>query len=174
MQSLESEKINSRGYVWGSGMVVRTKDILNLYNAGFGSLLSGRKGTALNAGDDSEICKWYLLVKKDLFFSEELLFKHFIEPFRLTKEYYKKLSKGFMLSGKIINQYDFILFLLRKKDKSSFFNMFSLFLVFLFEKNLMKIKVLLEVINRTPLTFHKPTKKILKSRALFINNKNAI
>jgi len=174
VQNIETGKINSRGYVWGSGMVVRTREILNLYNSGFSSLLSGRKGANLNAGDDSEICKWFLLVEKDLFFNEQLLFKHYIEPFRLTVEYYKKLNKGFQLSGTIINQYDFILFLLKKRKKSSFLNFISLFGVFLFERNLTNIKVLLEFLNFTPFVFHEQTKKILKSRESFINNTNAL
>ncbi|WP_282073732.1 glycosyltransferase [Polaribacter atrinae] len=174
VQSIESGKINSRGYVWGSGMVVRTKEILSLYNSGFTSLLTGRKGANLNAGDDSEICKWFLLVEKDLFFNEQLKFKHYIEPFRLTVEYYKKLSKGFQLSGSILTQYDFILFLFKKRKKKNILNIISLFGVYLFERNLFKIKVLLEFLNLTPFTFHKQTKKILKSRASFINNRNAI
>jgi glycosyltransferase involved in cell wall biosynthesis len=174
MQSIESGKINSRGYVWGSGMVVRTKEILSLYKSGFSSLLTGRNGANLNAGDDSEISKWFLLVEKDLFFNEQLMFKHCIEPFRLTVEYYKKLSNGFELSGDIINQYDFILFLIKKRNKSSFFSMILLFLVFLFNKDLSKIKVLLEFINKTPLIFHKQTKDILKSRAFFIENEKVL
>jgi len=171
VQGIASGEINSRAYVWGSGMVVRKKEILSLYNAGFISLLTGRKGLNISAGDDSEICKWFLLVKKDLFFKEDLIFKHYIEPFRLTVEYYKNLNHGFILSSGVLNQYDFILFLLKKRKKMSFFNIISLFVIFLLEKNMYKIKALLEFLNNTPITFHKQTKNILKSRKLFIDNK---
>ncbi|EIA10423.1 glycosyltransferase protein [Flavobacterium frigoris PS1] len=172
VQNIGSDKINNRGYVWGSGMVVRTGEILSLYNSGFISLLTGRKGVNLSAGDDSEICKWFLLVEKDLFFNEQLIFKHYIEPFRLTVEYYKNMNNGFTLSQRALNQYDFILFLLNKKRKASFFKIISLFVIFLFERNRLKIKILLEFINKTPLTFHRQTKNILQSRKLFIENES--
>lgn len=174
VQNIESGKINGRGFVWGSGMVVRTKEILSLYNFGFSSNLTGRKGANLNAGDDSEICKWFLLVDKDLYYNENLIFKHYLEPFRLKVGYFKSLTKGFELSRIVLNKYDFILFLLKKKKQLTFFKTSSLFFVFLFERNLFKIKVLLEFLNKTPLTFHKQTKKILKSRASFINKRNQL
>ena len=170
MQRIESDKINNRAYVWGSGMVVRTKEIRLLYNSGFISLLTGRKGIKLGAGDDSEICKWFLLVEKDLFFNKDLMFKHYIEPFRLTVEYYKNMNNGFALSSRALNQYDFILFLLKKKEKGYFFSIISLFVIVMFERNKLKIKMLLEFLNKTPLTFHRQTSNILKSRKLFIEN----
>lgn len=169
VQAIESGEISNRGYVWGSGMVVRQKEILSLYNAGFSGSLTGRKGSDLQAGDDSEICKWFLLVGKSLYFKENLVFKHYIEPFRLTVEYNKKLNQGFAQSHIALNQYNFIINFIQRK-KMSFLKIGSLLMIYLFEKNFSKIATLLEFLNKTPLTFHPQTKKTLKARKLFIEN----
>lgn len=169
VQGIESGEINNRGYVWGSGMVVRKKEILSLYNAGFRGSLTGRKRSDLQAGDDSEICKWYLIVGKSLYFNEFLVYRHYIESFRLTIEYNKKLNHGFSQSHIALNQYDFIINL-QKRKRLSFLKIGSLLMMFLFEKNLSKIGSLLEFLNKSPITFHKQTKKILDSRKLFLKN----
>ncbi|SHM61243.1 glycosyltransferase [Flavobacterium saccharophilum] len=173
VQALESGDISSRGYVWGSGMVVRRYEILSLYNAGFSGSLTGRKGSDLQAGDDSEICKWYLIVGKSLYYNELLVFRHYIEAFRLTIEYNKKLNQGFSQSHKALNQYNFIINLL-KRERLPFLKIGSLLLLFLLEKNRVKIASLLEFINKTPITFHKPTRKILKSRKVYLENEKQI
>lgn len=173
VQALESGDVSSRGYVWGSGMVVRKNEILSLYNAGFNGSLTGRKGSDLQAGDDSEICKWYLIVGKSLYYNELLIFRHFIEAFRLTTEYNKKLNHGFSQSYKALNHYNFIINLLKRK-RMSFLKIVSLLMIFLLEKNLSKIASLLEFLNKTIITFHKPTKKILKSRELFLKKENIV
>lgn len=169
VQGLESGEISNRGYVWGAGMTVRKKEILSLYNAGFSGSLTGRKGADLQAGDDSEICKWYLIVGKSLYFNELLVFRHYIEEFRLTIDYNKKLNQGFSQSQIALNQYNFIINLIKRK-RLSISKIGSLIMIFLFEKNFSKIAALLEFFNKTPITFHEPTKKILKSRKLFLEN----
>lgn len=173
VQALESGDVSSRGYVWGSGMVVRRHEILSLYNAGFSGSLTGRKGSDLQAGDDSEICKWYLIVGKSLYYNELLFFRHYIEAFRLTVEYNKKLNQGFSQSYKALNQYNFIINLL-KRERLPFLKIGSLLLLFLLEKNRVKIASLLEFINKTTITFHKPTRKILKSRKVYLENEKQI
>lgn len=169
VQAIESGDVSNRGYIWGSGMVVRKNEIQSLYNAGFNGSLTGRKGSDLQAGDDSEICKWYLIVGKSLYYNQLLIFKHFIEAFRLTTEYNKQLNQGFSQSHTALNHYNFIINLLKRK-RMSFFKIASLLMMFLLEKNRVKIASLLEFLNRTPITFHKPTQKILNSRKIFLEN----
>ena len=99
--------------VYGAGMVLRTQTLKSAYEAGFESLLSDRKGGELSSGGDSEICEWcHIIGGRNWFYSNELKFKHFIQPNRLTKEYLKKLKRGF---GQM---YD-ILRLYRKKREGS-------------------------------------------------------
>lgn len=169
VQSIESGVINNRAFIWGSGMVIRRNELLLMYNSGFKSILSGRKGNNLSAGDDSEISKWFLLLGKDLYYNNQLSFKHFIEPKRLTVDYFKSLNNGFYLSNIIISQYDFIIYLLKKENKS-IFKILNLFFILLFQKQKNKLKILLEFYNFTPFVFHKSTKAILKSRASMLNN----
>ncbi|WP_125722360.1 glycosyltransferase [Flavobacterium ustbae] len=169
VQAIESSDVSNRGYVWGSGMVVRKDEILSLYNAGFKGSLTGRKGPDIQAGDDSEICKWYLIVSKSLYYNEHLIFKHFIEAFRLTVEYNKKLNQGFSQSHTTLNQYNFIINVLKRK-RMSFLKIVSFLMIFLLEKNRVKIACLLEILNKTSITFHKPTKEILNSRKAFLQN----
>lgn len=163
VQNIESGLISNRGFVWGAGMVVRRKELIELYNAGFDSLLSGRKKDILTAGDDSEICKWYILAGKELYYESALSFQHFIEPKRLTVNYFNKLQEGFFMSSILLSQYDFMIGLIKKKKKS-FYNLISLFIIALFEKKIFKLKMLIEYYNFTPFVFHKQTKIILDAR----------
>lgn len=105
-QSLFSGEITSRGYVWGAGCCLRRSILLQLYSAGFNSLCTGRKDKELISGDDSEICKWHILIGKKLWYDESLVFRHFIENHKLKKDYLEKLYDGFNLSGEILNLYD--------------------------------------------------------------------
>ena len=104
-QAENSGDITNRGYVWGAGIVLRKKVMLELYNSGFISLLSDRKGTILSSGGDSELCKWLLLMGYKLWYLEVLQFKHYITGNRLTDIYLKKLLEGHKQSKPILNLY---------------------------------------------------------------------
>ena len=82
--------------VYGAGMVLRTQTLKSAYEAGFESLLSDRKGGELSSGGDTEISEWcHIIDGRGWFNSDKLKFQHFIQPNRLTKEYLKKLKRGF-------------------------------------------------------------------------------
>lgn len=104
-----SGNITKRGYVWGAGIVLRKKDILKLYNTGFMSLLSGRKGQNLGSGDDSEICKWILLMGYELWYLETLRFKHYITKKRLTITYLENMANGHRQAQTVLSLYDWFL-----------------------------------------------------------------
>jgi len=69
-------------------------------------LLSGRKGNILASGDDSEICKWVLIMGYKLWYLESLNFKHYITKKRLTDTYLVKLLEGHKQSQPILNLYN--------------------------------------------------------------------
>lgn len=102
--------ITKRGYVWGAGLVLRKKDMFKLYDTGFMSLLSGRKAKVLTSGDDSEICKWILLMEYKLWYLDTLQFKHYITGKRLTDTYLKKLLEGHRQSQPILRLYNWFLY----------------------------------------------------------------
>lgn len=98
--------ISERGYVWGAGLVIPRNILISLYDAGFKSLLLGRTGKILSSGDDSEICKWVLLMDYKIWYSNQLVFSHFISEKRLTNEYVKKLYEGHYRSQDILSVYN--------------------------------------------------------------------
>jgi glycosyltransferase involved in cell wall biosynthesis len=106
VQRMKSGDISERGFVWGAGMVVRRNLLLNIFSAGHELLLSGRKGSKITAGDDCEMCKWFLLAGYKLWYEESMIFYHFIPKERLTDEYLDNLFKGFSDSCQILARYD--------------------------------------------------------------------
>ena len=168
VQNIESGIVNSRRYVWGSGMMVRTKDLLNLYEAGFVSLLIDRKGNDLSSGGDAEICSWFLLIGKDLYYDEQLVFKHFIEPQRLTKEYFERLKRGMAPSANVLRKYNIMIDYVNKKDQLNFFKTIIILINLFLTRKWSHVSIFLEILNSTPLVFSKSTNKILKSRKVFI------
>jgi glycosyltransferase involved in cell wall biosynthesis len=105
VQGEQSGDITSRGFMWGAGVVLRTKVLRTIYNSGIDSLLSGRIGNKLNAGDDAEISCWHLMLGYKFWFDDRLLFKHYIPKERLTDEYVQKLIEGFDRSSPIMSGY---------------------------------------------------------------------
>lgn len=94
-QSPQSGDVSVRGYVWGSGMVIR-KALYQQAFRNFPSLLTGRKGKELTSGEDSELCLRFLLMGYRIHYSEDLQFVHFISPERLTRPYFDKMYEGFV------------------------------------------------------------------------------
>lgn len=115
VQSLTSGDISSRKYLWGAGAVVRKSVMIRFYEAGFRNYCTGRVKEALLSGDDSEICRWHLLVDLKLWYDERLFFKHYISKSRLTKVYLEELITGFTYSNEFLKKYERILLFTRKK-----------------------------------------------------------
>lgn len=108
-QGISSGDLTYRGFLWGAGFVLRLSTMKRLYLSGFDSLCSGRKGDTLLSGDDSEICKWHLLIGKKLWYDEDLIYSHYLEDKRLNKDYFLNMIKGFELSKDILDIYDEII-----------------------------------------------------------------
>lgn len=168
-QAIKTGLINNRGYVWGAGMIFIREEYLKLIQSGFHSLLSDRKGNELSSGGDSEICKWFMLVGKDLFYSEELIFHHFIEPARLTKEYFEKLNIGFAKSHEILWIYDLLLRLIKGEETYSNFIVQKMKIKYLLKRTTERENVVLEFYNRKEKAYHQKTKIILEARSKFLS-----
>nr|WP_319397852.1 glycosyltransferase [uncultured Carboxylicivirga sp.] len=108
-QASHSGIVNKRGYLWGAGIIIRKNILETVMNLEVKSVLTGRKGSILTAGDDSEMCKWALLLGYDLWYDESLKFKHFIPSPRLSSEYRERMWEGFDISNSIISKYDILL-----------------------------------------------------------------
>lgn len=103
-QAISTSIVNARGYLWGSGLAVKK----TIYKKAFEnqkSFLIGRKGEQLSSGEDSEICLRIILMGYDLYYDSHLIYKHFIEPYKLTKAYLNGLLEGFGRASLINSKY---------------------------------------------------------------------
>lgn len=80
--ALESGDVTSRKWVWGAGMVVRKKVMLEIYSR-FKHIATDRKGNDLSSGGDVEICMWHVLSGFKLWYSDKLSIKHYMPFTRL-------------------------------------------------------------------------------------------
>ncbi len=109
VQALQTGDISARGYIWGAGMVLRAPLLRLMYIKGVDPLLSGRSGLKLLSGDDSEICKWYLMAGYQLWYDDRLCLSHFIPGHRQSKEYLVGLHEGFRAAQPVLIAYDALL-----------------------------------------------------------------
>jgi glycosyltransferase involved in cell wall biosynthesis len=105
VQAMHSGDVTNRGYVWGAGSILNRKVLLEFYRAGCEHLLS-RRGDKLTSGEDSEICKWFLIAGYRLWYDERLLFRHFLPSARLTLEYRERLISGLVEAEPVLSAYD--------------------------------------------------------------------
>lgn len=103
-QGSQTGDVTERGHLWGAGLGTRTDLYKRMYE-GFPSLLTGRLGLELTAGEDAEYCQRVMLAGYSLFYDTRLIFHHYMPAARLTKEYRDKLFKGFVDSDKVLSQY---------------------------------------------------------------------
>src|SRR6185295_18735578 len=91
--------------LWGAGLTVRKKAWDQLFQSGFKSLLQGRTGNALSAGEDSELCFSWILSGWKLWYDETLKLKHFIPQSRMNLDYLTRMYEGFGKAESILTIY---------------------------------------------------------------------
>jgi len=96
---------DARGYLWGAGLTVRRAAWDEIIRNGFSFTLSGRYGTNLSSGEDSEICFALRCYGWRLWYDEKLSYYHELPPGRLTWSYLKKLYQGFGASEVVLGTY---------------------------------------------------------------------
>lgn len=79
--------------VYGAGCILRKPAYHKLREAGFNSLLSDRQGSKLSSGGDYELCLALALAGYEIWYEEQLRFKHFVPARRLTYEYHLRYFK---------------------------------------------------------------------------------
>lgn len=85
----------TRGFLWGAGLTIRKAAWQELVRRGFRPFLTGRKGRALTAGEDSEICFALRLAGWRLWYEPGLRLAHFLPAHRLQWRYLRRLHRGF-------------------------------------------------------------------------------
>ena len=72
-QALASGEVDQ---LWGAGLVVRRKLLVELYDTPGFPILIGRRGSALTCGEDLEICLGVCLLGYRLWYDERLTLRH--------------------------------------------------------------------------------------------------
>ena len=103
-QGSSSSDVTLRGHLWGAGLATRRQLYQQMYK-NFPSFLTGRYGDQLTAGEDAEYCQRLILKDYRLFYSDSLIFHHFMPAGRLTLTYKEKLFDGFIESNKVLDKY---------------------------------------------------------------------
>jgi len=103
-QAAFSSDVTRRGHLWGAGLGTRKLLYQQVYE-NFPSFLTGRYGDQLTAGEDAEYCQRLILKDYTLYYSEELVFHHFMPIGRLSLTYKEKLFNGFIESNKVLDIY---------------------------------------------------------------------
>lgn len=118
--SKKGRVIGERNVVYGAGLVIKTDILTEMFRKGFSFQSQGRTGKKLSAGEDSEMCIAVQIMGYHIYYDDTLHFYHFIEPKRLTEEYFERLKNGMSVSsfyGRFYRDY----FLGRKMEVSSNF-----------------------------------------------------
>jgi len=96
----------TRNVVYGAGMWVRKSAYDKAKKLGFKFLLNSRTGSSLTTGgEDSELCWAIKLLGYEIWYVEELRFKHHIPSNRLTNEYRNKLLAGMIDNAPLAGAY---------------------------------------------------------------------
>lgn len=85
----------SRGQLWGAGLTVRKAAWQQLRNNGFRPILADRRGSALTAGGDSELCVALRMAGWRLWYEPRLVLHHYLPAQRLQWNYLRRLYQGF-------------------------------------------------------------------------------
>ena len=80
------------GVLFGAGLAVRRRDMLDLLDLPNFPLFSGRKGTSLSSGEDIEICHLIALKGQRLVYTSALKLEHLISESRLSPSYIERAS----------------------------------------------------------------------------------
>jgi glycosyltransferase involved in cell wall biosynthesis len=168
VQNIMSGYLGYLGHLWGAGMVARRSVLLNLYNCGFTSLLTDRKGRELSSGGDTEICFWNSIVGYKIYYSEELILEHFIEKPRLSIDYKIKLYNSFEKSEEVLNFYLTYLKHLNMDFRYGIFRKSILLLKFILGRSSKTDRIILEYLNRIDFfVFDKNTRALRQATCLF-------
>jgi glycosyltransferase involved in cell wall biosynthesis len=95
--------------LYGAGLFVNKKPLLMLFNTGFETIMSDRKGQSLSSGGDVEWCYLLQIMGFKLFYANELIFHHKIQKERLEWAYYEKLKSGIASGVALLEPYQSII-----------------------------------------------------------------
>lgn len=96
----------TKGYVYGAGLVLRKSAWMELERRGFNSQLTGRKGNSLASSEDRELCYAIRLLGYRIHFDDALRFKHEIPQKRLQWEYFLNMVETANHTAPVMELYE--------------------------------------------------------------------
>lgn len=103
--SASGEVPPERSFLFGAGLAVRRDALLDLLAGGFQPSIHGRRGAALSAGDDSELCFALTLAGWKLRYDSRLVFQHLIASQRLERDNARRLVRGLGEASAFLDAY---------------------------------------------------------------------
>ena len=100
-----SADITGDAMLWGAGMVLRKQVALAIMHPQCPTVLTGRKGKELTAGEDDEKCVRTWLMGYKTLFDYRLQLQHYMPEARLNASYATRLKNGFQEQGPYIAAY---------------------------------------------------------------------
>jgi len=97
------------GHLWGAGLSFRKSAFESLIKSGFKSVLTGRRGKNLSAGEDTELVYAFKLAGWHLWYSDSLTLQHYIPSNRFEWNYVVRMYKGFGKSHAVFEIYQLVL-----------------------------------------------------------------
>jgi glycosyltransferase involved in cell wall biosynthesis len=129
--SQEGIMIKYPSELYGAGTFFRKLPLLELFNKGFKTIMSDRKGNTLVSGGDVEWCFLIQLLGYKLYYDHRLVFWHHMPKQRMHWEYYLRLKKG--ISSGVCNLLPYgCLFRNRKMSPILYFNTWFTKMIFAF------------------------------------------
>ena len=95
--------------LYGAGTFFNVSALKKIYASGFNTVMIGPNKKALTRGEDTEWCYLLLLQNLEMWYSGNLLFKHYLNKERITWAYYLELKKGIANGAALLFSYHYIL-----------------------------------------------------------------
>lgn len=99
---------NTRGRVFGAGMVLNRTFWNDVQKHQLSTLLSDRKGKELSTGGDTELCWYARILTYEIHYASSLTLQHFMASGRLTWQYCRKLQRGIGQSLAYLGVYSYV------------------------------------------------------------------
>ena len=107
-QSASIDDLSKVDEVYGAGFAIRRSFLMTLKSLGLKSLLTGRTGTNVTSGEDTELCFFAAAVGVEVWYNRKLQFKHFMASSRMKWSYMKKLYAGFGKANIYTHAYKYV------------------------------------------------------------------
>jgi glycosyltransferase involved in cell wall biosynthesis len=101
-QAIASGEIET---LWGAGLVVRRKLLVQLYDTPEFPILMGRRGSALTTGEDHEISHCVSFLGYRLWYDDRLNLKHMVSNERIDEAYIRRLIEGWNTASPVLVRY---------------------------------------------------------------------